>query len=158
MISVPSQWQVKKPQSFCQKCRWHIPPKQASTCDPLKSEWADYATVQASTCDPLKSEWADYATVQASTCDPLKSEWADYATVQASTCDPLKSEWADYATVQASTYDPLKFERADYATVQASSGNLSGNKLTHNSIWNAGPQSPQLAEPLWTDPGLKEWN
>ena len=30
-----------------------------------------------------------------------------------------------------------------------------GNKLTRNSSGNAQPQSSQLAEPLWTDPGIK---
>ena len=32
---------------------------------------------------------------------------------------------------------------------------LSGNELTRNSSGNTQPQSSQLAEPLWTDPGLK---
>ena len=36
----------KRPQSFCQKCRWQVTPKQAHTLDPTKSEWADYAAVQ----------------------------------------------------------------------------------------------------------------
>ena len=30
-----------------------------------------------------------------------------------------------------------------------------GNELTRNSSENTRPQSSQLAEPLWTDPGLK---
>ena len=34
------------PRSFCQKCRWQVTPKYAYTLDPVKSEWADYATVQ----------------------------------------------------------------------------------------------------------------
>ena len=34
-------------------------------------------------------------------------------------------------------------------------GNLSGNELTRNSSGNTRSQSSQLAEPLWTDPGLK---
>ena len=33
--------------------------------------------------------------------------------------------------------------------------NLSGNELTRNSSENTRSQSSQLAEPLWTDPGLK---
>ena len=37
----------KRPQSFCQKCRWQVTPKHAYTLHPVKSEWADYATVQA---------------------------------------------------------------------------------------------------------------
>ena len=32
---------------------------------------------------------------------------------------------------------------------------LSGNELTHNSSENTWSQLSQLAEPLWTDPGLK---
>ena len=37
----------KRPQSFCQKCRWQVTPKHAYTLDPFKSEWADNAAVQA---------------------------------------------------------------------------------------------------------------
>ena len=55
----------------------------------------------------------------------------------------------------AYTLDPSKSEWADYAVVQAESGNLSRNELTHNSSGNTQLQSSQLAEPLWTDPGLK---
>ena len=53
------------------------------------------------------------------------------------------------------TLDPTKTEWADYAAVQALDGNLSGNELTRNSSENTRPQLSQLAEPLWTDPGLK---
>ena len=49
----------------------------------------------------------------------------------------------------------MKSEWADYATVQALSGNPSGNELAHKSSGNTRSQSSQLAEPLWTDPGLK---
>ena len=49
----------------------------------------------------------------------------------------------------------MKSEWADYAAVQALFGNLSGNKLTGNSSGNTQSQSSQLAEPLWTDPGLE---
>ena len=55
----------------------------------------------------------------------------------------------------AYTLDPSKSEWADYAAVQAECGNLSGNELTRNSSGNTRLQSSQLAEPLWTDPGLK---
>ena len=48
-----------------------------------------------------------------------------------------------------------KSEWADYAAVQAKCGNVSGNELTHNLSGNTQSQSSQLAEPLWTDPGLK---
>ena len=37
----------KRPKSICQKCRWQVTPKHTHTFDPMKSEWADYATVQA---------------------------------------------------------------------------------------------------------------
>ena len=50
----------------------------------------------------------------------------------------------------AYTLDPTKSEWADYAVVQAECGNLSGN--WSENIW---PQSSQLAEPLWTDLGIK---
>ena len=55
----------------------------------------------------------------------------------------------------AYTLDPSKSEWADYAAVQAECGNLSGNELTRNSSGNTRLQSSQLAEPLWTDPGLE---
>ena len=55
----------------------------------------------------------------------------------------------------ACTFDPTKSEWADYAAVQAECGNLSGNELTRSSSGNTRSQSSQLAEPLWTDPGLK---
>ena len=46
-------------------------------------------------------------------------------------------------------------EWADYAAVQAQCENLSGNQLTRNLSGNIRQQSSQLAEPLWTDPGLR---
>ena len=49
----------------------------------------------------------------------------------------------------------MKSEWADYAAVHAECGNLSGNELTRNTSGNTRSQSSQLAEPLWTDPGLK---
>ena len=49
----------------------------------------------------------------------------------------------------------MKLAWADYAAVQAQCGNLSGNELTSNLSRNIRPQSFQLAEPLWTDPGIK---
>ena len=56
---------------------------------------------------------------------------------------------------QTYTLDPTKSEWADYAAVQAKCGNLSGNELTRDLSGNIRPQSSQLVEPLWTDPGLK---
>ena len=38
---------LKRPRSFCQKCRWQVTPKHAYILDPSKSEWVDYAAVQA---------------------------------------------------------------------------------------------------------------
>ena len=55
----------------------------------------------------------------------------------------------------AYTLDPSKSEWADHAAVQAEFGNLSGNELTRNSSGNTRLQTSHLAEPLWTDPGLK---
>ena len=55
----------------------------------------------------------------------------------------------------AYTLDSSKSEWADYAAVQAECGNLSGKKLKRNSSGNTRSQSSKLAEPLWTDPGLK---
>ena len=52
----------------------------------------------------------------------------------------------------AYTLDP---KWADFAAVQAQCRNLSGNELTRNLSGNTWPQSSQLAEPLWTGPGLK---
>ena len=49
----------------------------------------------------------------------------------------------------------MKSEWADCAAVQAECGNPLGNELTRNSSGNTLLQSSQLAEPLWTDPGLK---
>ena len=37
-------------------------------------------------------------------------------------------------------------------------GTHQGNELTRNSSGNAGPQSSQLDEPLWTDPDQKNGN
>ena len=53
----------------------------------------------------------------------------------------MKSEWADYAAVQVECENLCE--------------NLSGNKLTRSLSGNTWPQSYQLDEPLWTDPGLK---
>ena len=53
------------------------------------------------------------------------------------------------------TLDPTKSGWAVYVAVQALSGNLSGNELTCNSSRNTRSQSSQLAEPLQTDPSLK---
>ena len=59
------------------------------------------------------------------------------------------------APKQAYTLDAVKSEWADYVAVQACYENLSGHELASNSSGNTRSQSSQLAEPLWTDPGLK---
>ena len=38
----------KRPQSFCQKCRWQVTPECAYTLNPMKLEWADYAAGDSS--------------------------------------------------------------------------------------------------------------
>ena len=54
----------------------------------------------------------------------------------------------------AYTFDPTKSEWADCVAVQAWCGYLS-EKFTRNSSRKTWPQSSQLAEPLWTDPGVR---
>ena len=56
---------------------------------------------------------------------------------------------------QAYILDPMKSEWADYAAVQALCGNLSGNELTCKLSGNIQTQLSQLAEPLWTDSGIR---
>ena len=51
----------------------------------------------------------------------------------------------------AYTLDPTRSEWA----VQAQCGNLFINGFTRNVLGNTRPRSSQLAEPVWTDPGLK---
>ena len=55
----------------------------------------------------------------------------------------------------AYTLDSTKREWADSAAAQAQCENLSRNELTRNLLGNGRPQMSHLAEPLWTDPGLK---
>ena len=55
----------------------------------------------------------------------------------------------------AFTLDLWKSELADYAAIQAECGNLSRKELTRKSSGNTRSRSSQLAEPLWTDSGLK---
>ena len=69
--------------------------------------------------------------------------------------DPGHSAKSTGAPKHAYTIDQSKSEWTDYATIQAECGNLSGNELTRNSSGNTRSQSSQIAEPLWTDPGLK---
>ena len=71
--------------------------------------------------------------------------------------DPSHSAKSAGGRLHLNTYslDQTKSEWADYATVQAQCGNISGKMLTHNLSGNTQLWSSQLAEPLWTDPGLK---
>ena len=64
-----------------------------------------------------------------------------------------KCAW-QVAPKHAYTLHPAKSEWADYAAVQVV-GTLPGNELTRNSSGNTRSQSSQLAEPLWTNPGVK---
>ena len=64
--------------------------------------------------------------------------------------------WWQVTPKHAYMLDPTKSEWADYAAVQAQCGSLSENKLIiYTSHQGTLAQSSQLAEPLWTDPGLK---
>ena len=65
-----------------------------------------------------------------------------------------KSAGGRFHLLNAYALNP-KSEWVDYTAVQASCGTLSGNELTLNLSWNIRPQSSQLAEPLWIDPGIK---
>ena len=71
--------------------------------------------------------------------------------------DPGHSAKSAGGRLHLYTHTPLvqKSEWADYAAVQAQCGNLSGNELTRNLSENIWPQSPQLAESVWTDPGMQ---
>ena len=72
--------------------------------------------------------------------------------------DPGHSAKSAGGRSHLNTHTPLtlsKSEWAEYAAVQAECGALSGNELTCNSSGNTQSQLSQLAEPLWTDPGLK---
>ena len=72
--------------------------------------------------------------------------------------DPDHSAKSGGGRLHLNTHTPLiqrSLEWADHAAVQAQSGNLSGNELTRNLSGNIRPQSSQLAEPLWTDLGIK---
>ena len=55
----------------------------------------------------------------------------------------------------AYTLDTTKSEWADYAAVWAECWNLTEKELKRNLSGNTRSRSSQLAEPLWTYPGLK---
>ena len=84
-----------------------------------------------------------------------------WAAGKANKCHQLVSLWWTRSTLSgprlspsANTLSLQHSEWAGYAAVQAKCGNQSGNELTRNSSGNILSQSSQLAEPLWTDPGL----
>ena len=60
--------------------------------------------------------------------------------------DPSHSAKSTDGRLHLNTHTPL---------TQQSQRNLSRNELTSNLSGNIRPQSTQLAEPLWTDPGIK---
>ena len=62
-----------------------------------------------------------------------------------------KCRW-HFTPTHAYALNPTKSEWAYYA---ASVGTYPGNELTRNLSGSTQSQSSQLAEPLWTDPGLK---
>ena len=71
--------------------------------------------------------------------------------------DPGHSAKSAYGRLHLNTHTPLTHLSWSGLTIPLSrqSGNLSGNKLTCNLSGNTWLQSSQLAEPPWTDPGLK---
>ena len=68
-----------------------------------------------------------------------------------------KRRW-QVTSKHAYTLDPTKSQWADYVAVHAWCRKPSGSELTRNLSGNTRPQSSQLTEPLWTDPGLKSGN
>ena len=62
-----------------------------------------------------------------------------------------KYQFSENATAQSAACDVTQVT----TNTQVQCGNVSGNELTRNSSGNTQPQSSQLAEPLWTDPGVK---
>ena len=72
--------------------------------------------------------------------------------------DPGDSAKSAGGRLHLNTHAPLTHRSRSgltNAAVRAECGNLSGNELTRNLSANIRPRSSQLAEPLWTDPGIK---
>ena len=70
--------------------------------------------------------------------------------------DPGHSAKSAGGGLQLNTHTPLIHRSGLTMPLSRQSvGILSGNELTRNSSGNTRSQSSQLAEPLWTDPGLK---
>ena len=72
--------------------------------------------------------------------------------------DPGHSAKSAGGRLHLNTHAPLTQRRRSGLTMELSRhslGTYRGNELTHNLLGNTQPQLSQLAEPLWTDPGLK---
>ena len=71
--------------------------------------------------------------------------------------DPGHSAKSAGDRLHLNTHTPLTQQSQSGLTMLSkhSVGAYQGNKLTSNSSGNTQPQSSQLTEPLWTDPGLK---
>ena len=70
--------------------------------------------------------------------------------------DPGHSAKCAGGILHLNTHTPLtQRSRSCLTLLSRKCGNLLRKKLTSKSSGNTRPQSSQLAEPLWTDPGLK---
>ena len=87
----------------------------------------------------------------------ISKSWLDWLgrwlTVVCTRCN--SGNWGRSVIHFACTVDLTTSVWADYAAVQAQCGNLYGNELTRNLSGNIRPQSSELAEPLWTNSGMK---
>ena len=80
----------KRPQSFCQKCRWQVTSKHAYILDPAKSEWADYA-VQAQYKN-LSGKWTHMQLICGHSTTVISDHWASV------NCSwPKKWNWCAWA-------------------------------------------------------------
>ena len=68
--------------------------------------------------------------------------------------DPGHSAKSAGGRLHLNTHTPLTQQSRNGLTMPLC-GNLSRNKLTQYLSGSIQPQSSQLAEPLWTDPGIK---
>ena len=74
--------------------------------------------------------------------------------------DPCHSAKSAGGRLHLNTYTPLTQRSQSGLTMlsRRSVGTYWENEFVHNSSGNTRPQSSQLAEPMWTDPGLEKWN